>query len=567
MSSYHFTIKNRKKNKQNTKININFVKLQVMLLCGAAVIGDIVPGQVWPSSYVSESNQILVVLYIYRKYGQLSVQMTMSSSVCMGLLIEPCHVIPASSAKPKDKGFYIENIMLHTNYRDKDIKCRDGSFKPENVQMSYVVKQNKCVTVTLYHNFNSHRKIGRIRNSCSLSPTARCKREIHFNFYQYTTRYQSSLVRVRTNIELFKSSSKSFCKNSIEVEKSGKHTYFSEKKTHLVKHNLEIEPAHLKLESFIGRQSKIKYLKCLVSMDFISINMLHILCHDLPKRGNMTPEVNSEYIREICTDPLIHLNSMSTGGVISEYFDSVGEMMTQISFFGKCNAKCTVDLNFTSEKEFNVAFSGKHTLLWKLVSSKYLQMITYKPNFEQTRDGHRYSGGQTWRYSSGCSRNTTNCSLQIKRFEYIPITVLSQEPKLIYKRCEEYVNGILKSKCSTIGRITKTITTTFEMKYQLKVHPKQTYSILVTGFDHVRPQAVIVNHRFVELKIWDQTYTWAEALHYCREKGYGDLLSINRFEELHGVIEALSKAPYKVDFLYIGTLFNVRAFLIFLLTI
>ena len=539
-----------------------------MLLCGPAVIGDIVPGQVWPSSYVSESNELLVVLYIYRKYGQLSVQMTMSSSVCMGLLIEPCHVIPASSAKPKDKEFYIENIMLHTNYRDKDIKCRDGSFKPENVQMSYVVKQNKCVTLTLYHNFNFHRKTSRIRNSCSLSATARCKREIHFNFNQYITRYQSSLVRVITNIEMFKSSSKSFCKNSIEVEKSGAQTNCSViiHNNSVVKHNLKKEPPRLLRESFIGRQSKIKYLKCLVSMDFISINMLHILCHDLPKRGNITPEVNSEYIRDICTDPLIHLNGMKTGGVISEYFDSVGEMMTQISFFGKCNAKCIVDLNFTSEKEFNVAFSGKHTLLWKLVSSKYLQMITYKPSFEQTRDGHKYSGGQTWKYSSGCSRNTTNCSLKIKRFEYIPIRVLSQEPTLIYKRCEEYVNGILKPKCSTGGRITKTITTTFEMKYQLRAHPKQTYSILVTGFDHVRPQAVLVNHRFVELKIWGQIYTWTEAFIYCREKGYGGLLSINRYEELHGIIEALSKAPYKVDFLYIGTLFNVRAFLIVSMT-
>ena len=248
-----------------------------MLLCGPAVIGDIVPGQVWPSSYVSESNELLVVLYIYRKYGQLSVQMTMSSSVCMGLLIEPCHIIPASSAKPKDKGFYIENIMLHTNYRDKDIKCRDGSFKPENVQMSYVVKQNKCITVTLYHNFNFHRKTGRIRNSCSLSATARCKREIHFNFNHYITRYQSSLVRVITNIEMFKSSSKSFCENSIEVEKSGAQTNCSViiHNNSVVKHNLKIEPPRLLRESFIGRQSKIKYLKCLVSMDFISNNICY----------------------------------------------------------------------------------------------------------------------------------------------------------------------------------------------------------------------------------------------------------------------------------------------------
>ena len=274
----------------------------------------------------------------------------------------------------------------------------------------------------------------------------------------------------------------------------------------------------------------------------------------------VTPQVDRQYSKDACTDELIDLNGLRTGGAISEYFDSVGEMMTQISFLGKCNAKCIVDLNFTSEKEFNVAFLGKHTLLWKLASSKYLQIITYKPNFEQTRDGHRFSGGQIWRYSSECSRNTTNCSLQIKRFEYRPTTLLSQEPTLISKRCEEYINGVLKSKCSTGGRITKTITTTFEMKYQLKVHPKQTYFILVTGFDHVRPQAVLINQRFVELKILGKMYTWAEARHYCREKKYGDLLSINRFEELHGVIEALSKAPYKVDFLYIGTLFNVRAF-------
>ena len=111
----------------------------------------------------SESNQILVVLYINRKYGKLSVKMRMSSSDCTGLLIEPCHKFSASSLKPKDKGFYTENIMLQTNYRDRHIKCKDGSFKPGNAQMNYVVKQNKCVTATLYHNFNSHRKIGRIR--------------------------------------------------------------------------------------------------------------------------------------------------------------------------------------------------------------------------------------------------------------------------------------------------------------------------------------------------------------------------------------------------------------------
>ena len=349
----------------------------------------------------------------------------------------------------------------------------------------------------------------------------------------------------------------------MEVEKSGSQTDFSTK-THLIKHNLKIEPLHLLRERFIGRQSKIKYIKCLLSMDFISIDMTHILCHDLSKHYMVTSKLNSEYNRTICMDEVIHLSGMRTNGAISEYFDSVGEMMTQISIFGKCNAKCTVTLNFTSKKEFNVAFSGKITLLWKLLSSKYLQMITYKPSFEQTRGDHKYSGGQIWRYSSHCCGIVTNCSLQIKRFEYRPISVLSQEPILIYKRCEEYVNGILKLKCSTGGDITKTNTTTFEMTYQLKLHPKQTYSILVTGFDHVRPHAILVNHRFVELKIWGKTYTWVEALNYCREKGYGDLLTINRHEELYGTVEALRMAPYKVDFLYIGTLFNVRAYFIVL---